>query len=236
MSASPSVRAVTFDFGQTLADLDTELLAARLAERAVLADAARLEAAGPAAWHAYSRAIQAGAGGHPWKLLMRELLGGAGVEPAAIAPAVDWLWTEQPTRNLWRRPVPGMIALVDALAAAGLAVAVVSNSEGRLAELAAELGWERKFAVIADSGKLGLEKPDPRIFAWTCERLGVAAAETIHVGDAWAADIEGARAAGLSAVWFRGEGAPSDPRVRVAADAPATRRALRSLGAPLDPA
>ena len=63
---------VTFDLGQTLADLDTAMLARRAGERGVAADASALEAAVPAAWARYDAAIREGAGGPCF--LMRTLL------------------------------------------------------------------------------------------------------------------------------------------------------------------
>ncbi len=45
------ITTVTFDAGQTLIELDTAMLAARLAERGVATTAAALAAAQPAAWH-----------------------------------------------------------------------------------------------------------------------------------------------------------------------------------------
>jgi HAD superfamily hydrolase (TIGR01509 family) len=206
-------RAVTFDFGQTLAEVDTELLSRRLAERGVACAPAALARATPAAWRAYNTAVLAGRGGHPWKVLMRAWLDDAGVtaEPDAL---VDWLWDEQPRVNLWRRPIPGMIEFVRALRRAGVPVAVVSNSEGRLAELIAEMGWAADFDAVADSGRLGMEKPGREIFAWAAARLDTPLAGCVHVGDAWAADFLGALDAGMRAVLFRG-GAfvpPGDPR------------------------
>lgn len=227
--------AVSFDFGQTLVELDTELLASRLAERGIAASPERLEAAIDASWRAYNDAIHGGFGGHPWKILMRSLLSMAAVEPSALEEAVDWLWTEQPRKNLWRRRIPGMIELVADLRRAAVPVAVLSNSEGRLAELTDELGWTAHFVAIADSGRLGVEKPGREIFAWTAERLGVPLSRVVHVGDSLAADVDGALAAGMRAVWFKGD------RGRVARLRPAERvvvcdgpdelrRALRAFG------
>ena len=224
-------RAGTFDFGYTLCDLDTAMLARRLAERGIAADAARLEARVGDARRAYDAAIAAGLGGHPWKLLMGRLLELGGVEPAAVGPAVDWLWTEQPKQNLWQRPIPGMIELVRELCAAGVAVGIVSNSEGRLAELVEQVGWSADFAFVADSGRLGVEKPDPAIFHYALERLGgLSAEEVVHVGDSWGADVEGALRAGLRAVWFTGdEDVRSLPEgVRRASNAAGVRAALCS--------
>jgi putative hydrolase of the HAD superfamily len=226
--------AVSFDFGQTLAELDTGLLSRRLAERGVTASPERLEGAVAGAWRAYDAAVHRGLGGHPWKILMAALLDGAGVAPEAAQGAVDWLWTEQPRKNLWRRPIPGMIEVVADLRRAGVPVAVLSNSEGRLAELAEELGWTAHFVAIADSGKLGFEKPGREIFAWTAERLGAPLERVVHVGDSLAADVEGALAAGMRAVWFRGDSARAARmdagRIAVAGDAAELRAALEAFG------
>lgn len=218
--------AVSFDAGQVLVELDTALLAARLGERGLDADADALEAALPAAWRVHEAAVAAGAR-HPWKELIAAVLEGGGVAAPAIPATVDWLRDEQPRRNLWRRPVPGMRAVVDDLVAAGVPVAVLSNSEGRLAALLEELGWASSFVAIADSGVLGVAKPDPAIFAWTQARLGVPAAAIVHVGDSWEADVEGALAAGWRAVWFGPAAHPrGGARVAPATDAAALRRVL----------
>lgn len=225
--------AVTFDFGQTLASFDTVLATARLAECGVHAEPDRLEQALPFAWKTYNDAIRQGLGGHPWKILMRALLERAAPSAAtdALTRAVDFLWDQQPIKNLWRRPIPGMIELVDDLIAAKIKIAVVSNSEGRLAELIAEMGWSDRFAIVADSGKLGIQKPDRAIFAWAAERLGVPLERIVHIGDSYAADVQGALDAGMSAIWF--DSAAQEPvpaRCQIAHDARTTREALERFG------
>lgn len=233
--------AVTFDYGQTLAELDTDFLARRVAERGRSVRANDLDAAAPAAWHAYNEAKERGdVAEAAWSAFMRALLEGAGLPRAGALEAeetreiVAFLWSEQPRRNLWRKPIAGMKELVSALRDSGVRLGVLSNSEGRLAELLEELGWSRYFETIADSGRLGFEKPDPRIFEWTAERLGVAPRELIHVGDAWAADVEGALAVGARAVWITRGGDPTrrelEPGGRVVAceTADEVRSALRA--------
>jgi putative hydrolase of the HAD superfamily len=206
-------------------DLDLEFLARRLAERGVTVPAPALAAAAPAAWRRYDELVDP-AGGHPWRELMTVLLRGAGVAEAGIAPLVDWLWAEQPRANLWRAQVPGMVALVRELAARGIAVAVLSNSEGRLAELLAEIGIADAFAAVIDSGRIGIEKPDRRIFDHALEVLG-ASGPGIHIGDSWPADVAGALGAGWRAIWFGRRATPvDDPRVAIARDADDVRAAL----------
>jgi HAD superfamily hydrolase (TIGR01509 family) len=230
--------AVSFDFGQTLADLDPVMLALRAAERGYELAPDRVEAAIPEAWRVYDAAIAEGRGGHPWKLLMSRLLAVAGVGTGREA-LVDWLWVEQPSKNLWRRPVPGMIDLVRDLRRAGVPVAVLSNSEGRLAELVDELGWTPLFVAVADSGRLGMEKPDRAIFDWTAAELGVPLERVVHVGDSWQADVLGAVRAGMHAVWFttRDVADPGalPPRVARCRDVMELCDALEALGVPVRP-
>ena len=53
---------------------------------------------------------------------------------------------------------------------------------------------------MLDSAEEGVEKPDPRIFELALERSGARREETLHVGDLYHVDVEGARAVGLRAV------------------------------------
>ena len=219
---------VTFDAGQTLIDLDLDLLARRLEERGVRTTPAALAGAAPTAWRRYDELVD-GKRGHPWHELMATLLAGAGVGAGDAPDLVDWLWREQPRVNLWRRPIPDMVALARELAARGAAVAVLSNSEGRLAELLEEIDLAAPFAAIVDSGRVGVEKPDRRIFEHALAETGRATG--IHIGDSWTADIEGALGAGWCAVWYGRRAAPvDDPRVAVAHSAAAVRAALAGWG------
>ncbi len=161
---------------------------------------------------------------------MAALLRGAGLE--SVEPVVEWLWEQQPTVNVFRRPIAPMIELARDLRARGATLIVVSNSEGRLAELLTEIGLAELFAVVIDSGRVGIEKPDRRIFELALADLGAAgAAPPVHVGDSWAADIAGALGAGWRAVWYgRRATQVSDPRVGFAPDAAAARATFERWG------
>ncbi len=225
-----SSSVVTFDIGQTLVDLDLDFLARRLAGRGVTVETVRLAAATPEAWKTYYARTEEGAI-HPWKAFMQALLVGAGVGDPA--PQVDWLYEQQATHNLWRRPIPPMVDIVKDLRARGVRIAALSNSEGHLADLLTEIGMAPLFDAIIDSERVGVAKPDPKIFALTLEQLGVTRPRVVvHVGDSWAADVEGALAAGWNAIWYRSRaGKPQhDPRVPVATTADETRAALASFG------
>lgn len=227
------IRAVTFDFGQTLAELDTVLLAQRLAERSVKCDADALERTVPDGWLAYGAAKSRGdVGRAAWCAFMGRVLVGGGVVAQQAAELADWLFDEQPARNLWRRPVPGMIELVAELRAQGVPVAVLSNSEGRLAALVAELRWSEQLPHVVDSGLLPFEKPDPRIFEHAAALLGVPTSALLHVGDAWEADVRGALGVGATACLFGVEApvSPLPPRVHVTRDSRELRATLLALG------
>jgi FMN hydrolase / 5-amino-6-(5-phospho-D-ribitylamino)uracil phosphatase len=207
-------------------ELDLDFLAHRLVEREVQVTPGALGAAAGAAWRHYDDLVDRGCDhAHAWRELIGTLLAGAGVAGAADHAA--WLYRENARANLWRRPITGMVDLARELAARGLRVGVLSNSEGRLAELLAEVGIADAFAVIVDSGRVGLEKPDPRIFAHALAALG---GDTgIHIGDSWDADIAGARACGWRALWYgRRVSAVEDPAVAIARDPAEARAALAS--------
>lgn len=208
----PRLLGVSFDFGQTLASLDCAFLAQKLAHRGVQTSEASLEGALGTAWAAYDLAVRDGIAGHPWKLFMKTLLRGAGLPASeAIAASVDFLWQDQPHKNLWRRPIPGMIDLARTLSSRGLRVGVLTNSEGRAAELIDELGWNGIFDVVVDSGRVQVEKPDPRIFQIFARQIGVPIDSILHLGDSLGADVHGARRAGMRALWFRPQTLQSVP-------------------------
>ena len=62
------------------------------------------------------------------------------------------------------------------------------------------LNISRFFPVVITSEEVGVEKPDPRIFHLTLERLGVAAKESIFIGDSLRGDIEGAAQIGMRTI------------------------------------
>lgn len=221
---------VTFDAGMTLVELDLDVLAHRLAERGFAVDLAALRVAAPAAWRRYDDRADAGIHDRLWHTLLGDIIG-AQIPPERLAAEVEWLWQQQPSRNLFRAPIADMVALARSLHARGVRTAVLSNSEGRLAELLTEIGLADAFEVIVDSGRVGIEKPDPRIFELVLDQLGEHAAAPVHIGDSWSADVAGALAAGWRAIWYgRRAIAVDDPRVAIAHDAAEAAAALTRFG------
>jgi putative hydrolase of the HAD superfamily len=57
-----------------------------------------------------------------------------------------------------------------------------------------------------------VSKPDPAIFRVALDRLEVEPSQAVMIGDSWPADVEGARAAGIRAIWFNPNDAPAPDR------------------------
>ena len=113
------------------------------------------------------------------------------------------------------RLYPDAPALFAWLARSDFKLAVITNAASDSARDAlSALGLEDRFGALVVSAELGVAKPDPAIFAAAADALGVAFAEAWHVGDSLTADVAGAKAAGLGAVWLNRDGLarpPSDP-------------------------
>ncbi len=81
-------------------------------------------------------------------------------------------------------------------------LAVISNSDGSMANLIARVGLGDCFEQVVDSGKVGVEKPDPRIFHVAAEAMQVTPESSLYVGDVYSIDFLGAKSAGFDAVLF----------------------------------
>jgi len=99
--------------------------------------------------------------------------------------------------HLWGATEPGTLESLARLRAAGMRLAVISNSDGRAAAALDAGGLLDQFEFVIDSGEVGVEKPDPRIFQIALERMGINPADALYVGDLYEVDAVGARAAGL---------------------------------------
>jgi HAD superfamily hydrolase (TIGR01509 family) len=173
---SRPLRAIFFDAGNTLIHMDFDAIAAALAREGVPATADEVQRA---EWRAR---VRLDATFHP----------GASTEhpdtgDRYVAFVLDELGVKDPdTVALARR--------------AGLAAAVISNSNGTIAAILDTFGLGRHLDFVIDSSRVGVEKPDPRIFRIALERARLSPEDAAYIGDLYSIDVLGARAAGLSAV------------------------------------
>lgn len=115
----------------------------------------------------------------------------------------------------------------------GTRVAVVSNfaDAGVFRRMLDRLGLAGRLDAAVCSADAGRRKPDPAPFRVALERLEVAPAEAVMVGDG-ADDVAGARAAGLQTVFVSREGrAPPEDAVAVVTDLGELSAVLARLGA-----
>lgn len=189
-------QAVLFDAGGTLVTMDPnrfgDLVEPIVGERpepgrmveahyhamAAILDNTDLLTEGPAVWW-------------PWWLSQFMLFSGLTPHPEAVQSLVD-------NQGLWRWPLPGALEGVAAVIEAGYKVAIVSNADGTVEQDLKAAGFGDFFDVIIDSTVVGVAKPDPGIFTYALEALGVEAADTWYVGDSPHFDRGGAEAAGLA--------------------------------------
>ena len=105
--------------------------------------------------------------------------------------------------------IPDAPEVLRELRALGACVVVASNWEPWLAELLRHLQIDTLLDAQAISGVVGYEKPDARFFHRALEIAGATAPQTVHVGDSFEMDVEGALAVGIDAVWVNIADRPS---------------------------
>ncbi len=194
-------KALLLDAGNTVVFLDVQCLSAVLRKGGVVVEAAALREALPAANRAYMDRVTAGAAHEDgWTSFMSTLLGCAGVPESEVGTAVGLARAEHDRLNLWRDVPDGLMEALAAVRDAGIAIGIISNSEGKLDELFRHVGLQDAFSVVVDSHSEGLRKPDPAIFQRACSRIGIAPAHCLYAGDLPDIDVDGARGAGLEAV------------------------------------
>jgi len=122
---------------------------------------------------------------------------------------------------------------------AGFRLGVVSSAGyPQFVEMALEkLGLRTFFSVVVTSAGEGIYKSDPEIFRRAVRYLDVEAQEAVHVGDHPVYDVQTAKRAGLSAIWFSTHSertahmhsTPWEETVRAGEDADAVITDLRDL-------
>lgn len=205
-TVEPGIPAVLIDVGGVLTTPDHTLQRQALAAVGVWATICDLDRAHYAGISALdARFLETGV--LDWREYNAAVARTAGVPAPLVGAAVDELDRLWQGIGRWERIVPGALDGLRRLADTGVALGVVSNANGTVAEqlLTAQIlqvgaGHGVPVTVVVDSTVVGVEKPDPRIFAFALEAIGVddeTLAQVVYVGDTIFADVRGARAAGL---------------------------------------
>jgi putative hydrolase of the HAD superfamily len=133
--------------------------------------------------------------------VFRRMYKALGLEEAACADVMERITGSHLERHVWCGIDAEVPQVLDGLKRHGLLVAVISNTEdGRLIDSLKASGIADSFDLLIDSHVVGLRKPDPAIFRFALERLGLEAHEAAYVGDSYVHDALAARAVGLRGV------------------------------------
>ena len=121
------------------------------------------------------------------------------IEPAELELK---LWEE----TVCLQPIPGIETVLNYLAKQNIRIAAISNAIFSSNCMKHELhkhGLADYFEFVISSADIGIRKPDIRIFDLALNTLDLAPEDSWYIGDTWEADIVGANAANMQAVWFQ---------------------------------
>jgi putative hydrolase of the HAD superfamily len=140
--------------------------------------------------------------------ILAERLGPAaqGVDrPGLLATLLD---------SLRFRPYAEVPGALERWRAAGLRLVVASNWDISLHDVLERTALRRLLDGVATSAEAGASKPAPQVFEAALALAGVGPGDALHVGDSLDADVAGAQAAGIEAVWLNrsGEAVPGGVR------------------------
>ena len=96
------------------------------------------------------------------------------------------------------------VALLSALHSQGLQLGVVSNACGNVSHLCDDFGFSPFLTTVVDSWRVGVAKPDPRIYRLALERIAQPAHAVLMVGDSFDRDVLPAKAIGMKTAWLHG--------------------------------
>lgn len=133
-----------------------------------------------------------------WHLYYSRLLAELGIEQEEICQ--DLVSRTRLSRN-WCDIRPGTREVLLRLGQR-YRLGVISNADGKIAEVLNHCGIAECFESIIDSGIVGAEKPDPVIFQAALGSLGVPPEESLYTGDVYSVDYLGATRVGMHSVLF----------------------------------
>jgi putative hydrolase of the HAD superfamily len=119
-----------------------------------------------------------------------------GIQNLGLQEALSAAFHEPASRAMTRNA-----AMLKTLHDQGLRLGIISNFYGNVEALCQEFGYMPYLNVILDSAVVGLRKPDLKIFERATSTLGVAAGQTLFVGDSFERDIIPAKALGMKTAW-----------------------------------
>jgi FMN phosphatase YigB (HAD superfamily) len=197
--------AVLFDVGGVITIPDPVALGAALAPLGATATLPDLVRAHYVGMRAHAASAVDGPHG-PWLDYIDAYISEARV-PAAARDDAWTAFTRVFGHYAWRFPMVETVSAMERLHSVGVPLGVVSNATGQVEGLLRNLclcqvgpGGGVPVEIVVDSGVVGVEKPDPTVFAPAVTLLtgrGLEPGRIGYVGDSLRYDVVGSRAAGL---------------------------------------
>lgn len=214
------IKSVIFDLDNTLYSYDKAHAAAwaalcRHAEQRLALPEERFLSLHSEASRVLTRRCGGGPAIHNRLIRFQILLELAGL-PFGEAPAMAECYWQTLLAHM--EAEPGAAETLSALKSMGLRLGVGTNmTADRQIEKLRRLELLPLVDFLVSSEELGVEKPDPRLFALCAEKAGAAPADCAFVGDSLQKDALAARAAGMLGIWYHpdGDGGPPEPVTRI---------------------
>jgi putative hydrolase of the HAD superfamily len=200
----PKPEVILFDVGNTLLFPNWERILAPLRELDIVPSPEQLQAIERRTKNEFDELVTHGTVDHGfWQLFYSHLLELLQVPQNGVGRALN-----EATRQSanWDRIRPGTREALDEIGSK-YRIGVISNADGKIAEVLKVCGICDCFFSITDSGIIGHEKPHPAIFAAALRSMDVAPQKAVYVGDVYSVDYLGATNAGMQAVLFDVAGA-----------------------------
>ena len=195
------IRAVLFDLDRTLVDRDTGIL--RLFQTQWLRVGAEISDGRTEAMFV-ARLLALDNKGYSNKTEMYERIVQEFRLPPGLAGVLEHDFRENYGRSV--ETVPDTLPTLSSLQRNGYALGIITNGTTRVQQAKIEsTGLQAFMNAVLISEAEGIKKPHAEIFQRALQRLGVASHEALFVGDNLLADVQGAKAAGMEAVWYGGE-------------------------------
>ena len=133
-----------------------------------------------------------------WEVYYDELLRNFGITDAELRQSL----VEEARRSAnWEYVLPGTREALLTLKQR-YQLGLISNSDGHIDQLFGRLALQDCFDTFVDSGRIGYEKPDARIFHAAVASLNVTPATSLYIGDIYSIDYLGAIGAGMQPMLF----------------------------------
>ena len=211
MRTKPEV--ILFDVGNTLLFPNWVRILAPLQKRGILPSREQLQSIERQTKNEFDGYVLEGKTDRSfWQLFYSHLLEQLELDDAEIAKA---LAAATHLSSNWDQIRPGTREILDQIAG-DYRIGVISNADGKIAEVLQVCGIGDCFLSITDSGIVGHEKPHPAIFAAALAAMKVKPERAVYVGDVYSVDYLGASKAGMQGILFDVAGAYRDrglPRV-----------------------